>query len=196
MKFKIFKYNKVANTNKTAIELIKKKKIDKGFVYALSQKKGTGRYGRKWVSKKGNFFGSIFFPLKKNFPSINEFTLINPMLNIDVLSKHCGENNLFFKSPNDIYINKKKICGILQETILRESKRYLIVGIGINILSSPKIKNYPITNLYAETKKKIKLTKIVNEIKNKYEYFFSHLNLYSFLSFKIKSKKLLLDQIK
>ena len=66
-----------------------------------------------------------------------------------------------------------------------ESKKYLIVGIGINILSNPKIKNYPITNLYTETKKKIKLIKIVNEIKNKYEYFLSHLNLYSFLSFKI-----------
>ena len=79
------------------------------------------------------------------------------MLNIDVLSKHCKENSLFFKSPNDIYIYKKKVCGILQETILKESKKYLIVGIGINILSNPKIKNYPITNLYTETKKKNKV---------------------------------------
>ena len=196
MKFKIFKYNRVISTNKTAIELIKKKKIEKGFVYALSQKKGRGRCGRKWISKKGNFFGSIFFPLKKNFPSVSEFTLINPMLNIDVLSNHCEVKNLFFKSPNDIYINKKKVCGILQETILMESKKYLIVGIGINILSSPKIKNYPVTNLYKETRKKIKLAKIVNEIKNIYEHFFSHLDLYSFLSFKTKSEKLLLEQIK
>ena len=62
------------------------------------------------VSKKGNFFGSIFFHIKKNYASIEEFSLINPILNIDVLSKYCGRKNTFFKSPNDIYINKKKIC--------------------------------------------------------------------------------------
>ena len=67
MKLKIFKYNRVISTNKTAIELIKKKKIEKGFVYDLSQIKGKGRYGRSWISKRGNFFGSIFFPLKKKF---------------------------------------------------------------------------------------------------------------------------------
>ena len=142
MKFKIFKYDTVNSTNEKAIELIKKKKYENGFVYALSQKKGKGRYGRKWISKKGNFFGSIFFHLKKNYPSVEEFSLINPILNIDILSKYCGRKNTFFKSPNDIYINKKKICGILQEVIIRGSKKYLIVGIGINLFSNPKIKNY------------------------------------------------------
>jgi len=194
MKFKTFKYNSVTSTNKTAIELIKKKRIEKGFVYALTQKRGKGRYGRKWISKKGNFFGSIFFPLKKNFPSIEEFSLINPMLNIDVLSNHCDKKKIFFKSPNDIYINKKKVCGILQETIFEKSKKYLIVGIGINILSSPKIRNYPITNVYKETKKKIKQSKIANQIRAEYENFFSNLNLYNFLNFKIKSQKIILKQ--
>ena len=70
MKFKILKYNDVNSTNEKAIELIKKKKYENGFVYALSQKKGKGRYGRRWISKKGNFFGSIFFHLKKNYPCL------------------------------------------------------------------------------------------------------------------------------
>ena len=52
------------------------------------------------------------------------------------------------KPPNDILINKKKICGILQETIFKSNKRYLIVGIGINLVKSPYIKSYPTTNLY------------------------------------------------
>ena len=172
MKFKIFKYDSVNSTNEKAIELIKKKKYENGFVYALSQKKGKGRYGRKWISKKGNFFGSIFFHIKKNYPSVEEFSLINPILNIDILSKYCGRKNTFFKSPNDIYINKKKICGILQEVIIRGSKKYLIVGIGINLFSNPKIKNYPSTNIYKETKKKPKLLQIVNQIIVKYEQFF------------------------
>ena len=96
MKFKILKYNDVNSTNEKAIELIKKKKYENGFVYALSQKKGKGRYGRKWISKKGNFFGSIFFQLKKKYPSVEEFSLINPILNIDILSKYCGRKKNIF----------------------------------------------------------------------------------------------------
>ena len=193
MKFKILKYNTVNSTNDIAISLIKKKKYENGFVYALNQKKGRGRRGKKWISIKGNLFATIFFHLKKNYPSVNEFALINPILNIDVLSKYCGKKNAFFKSPNDIYINKKKICGILQEVIFQGSKKYLIVGIGINLFSNPKIKNYPSTNIYKETKKKLKLIEIVNQIILKYEQFFSNLYLYKFLNFKLKSKKLLLN---
>ena len=157
------------------------------------KKKGKGRYGRKWISKKGNCFGSIFFHLKKNYPTVEEFSLINPILNIDILSKYCGRKKTFFKLPNDIYVNKKKICGILQEVIIKEQKKYLIVGIGINLFSNPKIKNYPSTNIYRETKKKPKLLEIVNKIISKYERFFSNLNLYKFLNFKLKSQKLLLN---
>ena len=193
MKFKIFKYETVESTNSIAIDLIKKKKVENGMIYAVSQKKGRGRYGRRWVSKKGNFFGSIFFPLKKNYPSAREFSLINPLLNIKVLSYYCGKKNTFFKSPNDIYIRKKKICGILQEVIFIGSKKYLIVGIGINLLSNPKIKKYPTTNIYKETNKKPEVSKVVNQIMREYENFFSNIDFYNYLMFKRKSKELLLN---
>ena len=122
MKFKIFKYETVESTNNIAIDLIKRKKIENGIIYALSQKKGRGRYGRRWVSKKGNFFGSIFFPLKKNYPSAREFSLINPLLNIKVLSYYCGKKNTFFKSPNDIYIRKKKYAAFFKKLFLLVQK--------------------------------------------------------------------------
>ena len=193
MKFKIISYDTVNNTNETAIDLIKRNKFENGFVYALSQKKGKGQYGRKWISKKGNLFGSIFFHLKKNYPSVEEFSLINPILNINVVSNYCGKKNTFFKSPNDIYINKKKICGILQEVIIKGSKKYLIVCIGINILSNPKITNYPSTNIYKETQKKPRLLKIIKQIITKYEQFFYNLDLYKFSNFKLKLEKLSLN---
>ena len=193
MKFKIISYDTVNNTNETAIDLIKRNKFENGFVYALSQKKGKGQYGRNWISKKGNLFGSIFFHLKKNYPSVEEFSLINPILNINVVSNYCGKQNTFFKAPNDIYINKKKICGILQEVIIKGSKKYLIVGIGINILSNPKITNYPSTNIYKETQKKPRLLKIIKQIITKYEQFFYNLDLYKFSNFKLKLEKLSLN---
>ena len=50
-------------------------------------------------------------------------------------------------------INKKKICGILQEKINKSGNDYLIVGIGFNLIKSPIIPNYHTTNLFEITKK-------------------------------------------
>ncbi|MFZ9349964.1 MAG: biotin--[acetyl-CoA-carboxylase] ligase, partial [Candidatus Fonsibacter ubiquis] len=72
--------------------------------------------------------------------------------------------NLSLKWPNDLYINNKKVCGILQESIVFK-KFFLIIGIGINIQSSPKIKKYPTTYLNKEAKKKINLNELVEKLK-------------------------------
>ncbi len=61
MKFKIFSYDEVDSTNEIAKKLIKSTKYESGFVHALSQKKGKGRYGKRWISTRGNFFGTVFF---------------------------------------------------------------------------------------------------------------------------------------
>ena len=68
-------------------------------------------------------------------------------------------------SVSDILIYKKKVCGILQEIIFKNNVKYLIVGVGINIISSPDIKNYPTTYLNKYSKKKINKIKLINEIK-------------------------------
>ena len=47
----------------------------------------------------------------------------------------------------------------------KNNNKYLIVGIGINIISSPNIRNYPTTYLNKYSKKKINKIKLINEIK-------------------------------
>ena len=61
MKFEIFKFEKVTSTNDVAIDLIKEKRKEIGYIYADEQTKGRGTYGKNWVSNKGNLFVSIFF---------------------------------------------------------------------------------------------------------------------------------------
>lgn len=41
------------------------------------------------------------------------------------------------KAPNDIYINDKKIAGLLLESVIQGDETRLILGLGINVLSSP-----------------------------------------------------------
>ena len=109
MKIKITKYKTVSSTNDVAIELIINKNQELGFIYADNQTKGKGTYGKKWVSQKGNLFGSIFFPLKKNYPPFNEFFVINSVIVSNVIKCFCKKARVNLKFPNDIYINRKNL---------------------------------------------------------------------------------------
>ena len=170
MIIKNFKYKCVNSTNDIAINLIKQKNINAGFVIAEKQKKGKGRRGKKWISYKGNLFVSIFFSLEKINLTLKQLTIANAKLIIKLISCYY-KKKIKLKPPNDILINKKKICGILQETIQKNGIKYLIVGIGLNLVKSPKFNEYPTTNLYDLTKSKIRVNKISKELKYIYKNF-------------------------
>ena len=104
MKFEIFKFENVTSTNDIAINLIKKEQKETGCVYAETQTKGRGTHGKEWISDKGNLFGSIFFPLKNNYPPFNEFSTINPIIISDVIKHFCEKKKYKFK------ISKRYIC--------------------------------------------------------------------------------------
>ena len=194
MKFEIFKFESVTSTNDVAINLIKEEKKETGCIYADTQTKGRGSRGRKWISTQGNLFGSIFFPLKKNYPPFNEFSIINPVIISSVIEHFCEKKSISFKWPNDVFVNGKKICGILQELITLNSKKFLVIGIGLNIVSDPKINNkYQTTNILSETKKKPPIKEIVNLIISSYEKFFYDLHLYNYTDFKKKAELMVSD---
>ena len=189
MKFEIFKFESVTSTNDVAINLIKEEQKEFGCVYADIQTKGRGTYGREWVSDKGNLFGSIFFPLKNNYPPFNEFSIIYPVIISGVIEHFCEKKKISFKWPNDVFVNGKKICGILQELITLNSKKFLIIGIGVNVISNPNINNkYQATNILLETRKKPSIKKIINLIILSYEKFFFNLNSYNYKDFKKKAE--------
>ena len=194
MKFEIFKFKNVTTTNDIAINLIKKEQKESGCVYADIQTKGRGTYGREWISDKGNLFGSIFFPLKNNYPPFNEFSMINPLIISDVIKHFCEMKNINLKFPNDIFVNGKKICGILQELVVSNSRKFLIIGIGVNIVSNPDINNkYQATNILLETQKKPKIKEIIELIVSSYEKFFINLNSYNYEHFKKKADSMALN---
>ena len=194
MRFEIFKFESVTSTNDTAIKLIKEEKKEIGCVYASSQTKGRGTHGRKWVSGKGNLFGSIFFPLKDSYPPFNEFSIISPIIISNVIKHFCEKQKINLKFPNDVLLNGKKICGILQELITLNSRKFLIIGIGVNIVSNPNIKSiYQATNILLETKKKPKIKEILDLIIASYKKFFVDLNSYNYTDFKEKADLMVLN---
>ena len=165
MKFKIFRFKKIKSTNNTAIRIIKNSNVKFGMIVAQTQYGGRGQYGRKWISYKDNLLVSFFYSLKDLKLSINQLTKINCLIVKKLISKYY-KKKILYKKPNDLLVNQKKVCGILQETIEKLNEKYLIVGIGINLNKSPNIKNYPTTNLRKLLNKKISKKKIEIKLKN------------------------------
>ncbi len=165
MSFKKFFYKKVSSTNDLAIKKINRGTI-KGIIIADYQKKGRGQQGKKWLSFKGNIFMTIFFKIKKNI-NIKKITLLNCKIIKKVLFQFI-KKTIVIKPPNDLFINKKKICGILQEIKFKNESKFLIIGIGINLVKSPKIKNYPTTNILKETGFKVKRLNLIKKIEKNY----------------------------
>ena len=178
MKFKIFNFQKVKSTNDTAIRIIKNSDIDYGLVVSESQTNGRGQYGKKWVSYKENLFISFFFVIENLSISLKQMTKINCLMVKKFLAVYC-KKKIIYKEPNDLLIDKKKICGILHETVNKFDTKYLVIGIGINLTKNPEIENYPTTNLRNFTKKTLNKKKLINELKNIFE-----VNLNKFYKFK------------
>ncbi len=144
-------------------------------IVAESQTAGKGRKGRKWISTKGKgiYFSTILKP-KIDIKNILKFSLIFPLSVFETIKQE-GLNPKI-KWPNDVYLNNKKVSGILLESDIEGAEiKKIVVGIGININHSAEeleeIKNIA-TSLYLEKGRKINRKKffanLINNIENKY----------------------------
>ena len=135
--FDIKIFDTLSSTNDFAKDLINSNKFQNGTtIVANTQTKGRGRFARNFYSpaNTGIYFSSI---LKISLP-IQDVSLITLISAIAVCRAITRLTNLNpqIKWINDIYLNNKKICGILVENIcdFNNIKSTAIVsGIGINI---------------------------------------------------------------
>jgi len=110
------------------------------------QTSGKGRLNNEWKSNYGNIFLTLkMFPEKKikNYYELSILTC----LAIKKTIKNFNIDDVFFKWPNDIYIKNSKVGGILIESDSDGRDTFCLVGIGINLSSSPTIGKYRTTFL-------------------------------------------------
>ena len=189
MKLRSLKFKSVKSTNDIAYKLIKKNNIKPSIIISEKQTKGRGTMGKKWISKKGNLFITIFFDMSKKKVDFKKFAVLNAYLLKSILVKKFS-NKIKIKWPNDILFGDKKICGILQETVFISEQKFLIIGIGINTNIEPKNNSFSSTSLKYITKKNIDNKKLFIMIKKNYEKFLLKAGKNTFSELKKFTKKL------
>ena len=135
--FEIF--DKIDSTNTYARNVLKDGKV----IISDMQKNGRGRMGRSFYSPEDNgIYMSIVLKVDKEYSDLDLFTVAIASITLSAIEKVIGKN-CFVKWVNDIFLNDKKVSGILCENVLsKDGKKieYIIIGIGINVKS---VKDFP-----------------------------------------------------
>ncbi len=133
--YDIIVYDTLDSTNTEAKRLAEDKVNSNSVIIADYQTAGRGRLGRQFYSPKGIGLYMSFL-IKADFPP-EQTVLITTAASVAVcraIERAAGVQPKI-KWVNDLYLNGRKICGILAESVNNFKTgriEYIIIGIGIN----------------------------------------------------------------
>ncbi|MGX8692296.1 MAG: biotin--[acetyl-CoA-carboxylase] ligase [Clostridia bacterium] len=120
------------STNLALRRLAEENAADGTVLWAARQTAGRGRLGRSFSSPEGGLYLSLL--LRQSEDPARDLSL-TPAAAVaaaraleGVCSLRCG-----VKWPNDLVCGGKKLCGILCESFAAHGKRFVVLGIGINV---------------------------------------------------------------
>lgn len=130
-------YPEVPSTQTVARSLLQQDAIHGTLVTAGSQTKGRGRLGRQFVSPPGGIWCTLV--LRRPLP-LDRAPLTGLAAGVAVAKAIASEASLqpFLKWPNDVFVNGRKVAGVLLEVSGQEQGLdYALLGVGINANVSP-----------------------------------------------------------
>ena len=145
-------------------------------VLAEKQNEGRGRRGRKWISPAYvNLLFSILLRPAVKAEQVFGMTMIMALAVVDAIYEISGLNSSI-KWPNDIYINKKKLGGILTEfSMSRKVVDYVVIGLGLNVNWKPVDDNsmlFPVTSVCYETGCQVSRENILVSILTRFDLYY------------------------
>lgn len=136
-KLNITIFDELDSTNNFLKKLGSQGEKENKLVIALSQTGGRGRMGRSFYSPNGTgiYFSLLLHPEFSAEKSL--FLTVMPAVSVAETVMKYNKNDVKIKWVNDIYIDGKKVCGILTEGAVNCNKMldYAVVGIGINVIA-------------------------------------------------------------
>lgn len=138
----------IGSTNAEALRLCAAGRRGPLWVAAGKQTAGRGRQGRHWVSKPGNLYASLLWPVA--VVPIDRLASLSLMAGLAVTDAFvaAGVNApVELKWPNDVLISQRKAAGILVETSSQHDTAVAVIGCGLNLAHHPDATRWPATHL-------------------------------------------------
>ena len=168
---------------------------DLTFASAEYQSHGKGRNERIWLSNKGeNLMFSLLIKNKELMDKYSRLSIASAAIIAKVLSSY-QIKDVSIKWPNDIFINDKKVCGILLEGQIPE---YIVIGIGLNVNQKqfPNDLRRPATSLSLEKNQDFDIEELKEKIFKQIVNDLSNFNDKQFLDYFIKHNYLLNKRVR
>ena len=125
-------YNSIDSTNSEAKRCAQNGEVLPRLICAESQRAGRGRLGRSFYSPEGTgLYMSLAFEAAADMSDAVTITSAAAVAVADTVDELCNTESKI-KWVNDIYVNDRKVCGILTEATRCDKKNVIVVGIGIN----------------------------------------------------------------
>ena len=183
----IFTFDVIDSTNSYAKNIALNGAAHGTIVTADSQTSGRGRLGRNFFSPHGtSIYMTVILRMNMTLAKAGMITPLAAVAASRAVDKLSGTDTRI-KWVNDLYLNKKKFCGILAESIIAENgmPKFSVLGIGLNVRSVknifPKELLETATSIEDETGKIISREKLTAEIINELDRLLPELENGSFM---------------
>ena len=133
-KFQIQHYDEIDSTNRLAKDLAAQNAPSRTVIVADKQTSGRGRMGKSFHSPTGGLYFSVILRPDLPLSATMSVTACTAVAVYEALTQFGVFPKI--KWVNDLFLNDKKICGILSEGSFNAEllkMDYLVIGIGINL---------------------------------------------------------------
>jgi BirA family biotin operon repressor/biotin-[acetyl-CoA-carboxylase] ligase len=165
----IFIFDSIGSTNEYGKLLSSNLESEGYLIITDHQTAGYGKFKRKWVSEAGKnlLFSFILKPKIIANEKIHLLTFFIANRIADIV-EHNFNLKVGIKWSNDLFIDGKKFCGILLESLISGEDISIICGIGINVNQTFYFEhNKNITSLKTELNMEIDRVELLCKILNK-----------------------------
>lgn len=127
-------HQELASTNDRGLELARsQERALPCLIVAESQTKGRGRGANRWWSSEGALTFSMILSTKSYEVTENRLPLVSLTVGLSIcqiVRQMLPSAAVGLKWPNDVYVDERKLCGILIEAPFQD---HLVVGVGLNV---------------------------------------------------------------
>lgn len=137
-RFRLQAVDQCGSTNEVLLSMRQAPSFPGHALLAHKQTAGRGRRGRDWESGTGNLALSVAMRLPADAPTPALLPFLAGLALHEQVAKSLPRGaDLRLKWPNDLYLNGKKLAGMLAQARTGEGVTDVVLGIGANLKHAP-----------------------------------------------------------